>query len=103
MKNHHRDSQGRLLQTNKKWSDLKDTQQEYISNFLREKYLSCAITNERKSSKIDKEQILDEVYDKITERNIWIPKHEVKDYFNGKVTKYLNSLSKLGYEFAKRW
>jgi len=87
IKNHHHDSQGRLLQTNKKWSDLKNTQREYISNFLREKYLSCAITNDRKPSKMDKKQILDEVYDKITERNVWILKQEVNDYFNGKVTK----------------
>jgi len=101
MKNHHRDSQGRLLQTNKKWSDLKISQQEYISNYLREKYLSYVITNGRKPSKIDREQILDEVYDKITERNVWIPKQEVNNYFNGKVTGYLNSLANLGHEFAK--
>jgi len=103
MSNHHCDSQGRLLQTNKKWSALKNTQKEYISNFLREKYLSCVIANDREPSNIEKEQILDEVYDKITKRNIWIPKQEVSNYFNRKVTGYLNCLAKLGYEFLKRW
>lgn len=36
MKNHTRNSKGQLLQTNEKWSHLKQKQRETISIWLRE-------------------------------------------------------------------
>lgn len=58
MKN-HRIIDGKLLQTNKKWSALKLSQREWIINEL-------------------KEHTVDEAYSKIQERGIWIPYHEIK-------------------------
>ncbi|MBZ3766251.1 hypothetical protein K9P71_28535 [Bacillus cereus] len=40
MKNHIKNSKGQLLQTNKKWSHLKQKQRETISNWLREAYMN---------------------------------------------------------------
>lgn len=39
MKNHTRNSKGQLLQTNKKWSHLKQKQRETILTWLREAYI----------------------------------------------------------------
>lgn len=50
---------GRILQTNKRWSDLKLSQREWITNLL-------------------KEHTLDEVYAQIQDRGIWIPYAEIK-------------------------
>lgn len=55
----------KLLNTNKKWKDLKNSQKEWIKNLARD-------------------YSLDEVYEKIQEKEIWIPYLEVKKHCNYK-------------------
>ena len=79
---------GRLLQTNKKFSKLKESQKNLIAEWLYEECLEFFKQTKRfPSSKNEKEIILDVVYQKIEECNIWIPFIEVKQYFSKKQTK----------------
>lgn len=64
MKNHVKVN-NQLLKTNKTWKDLKNSQKEWIKN-------------------LSKDYSLDEVYEKIQERDIWIPFIEIKKHCNCK-------------------
>lgn len=78
---------GKLLQTNKKFSDLKNSQKELISNWLYEAYSSLA-KDDGTLLKKDKERVFSMVKEGIEERGIWIPFGEVIKYFNSKQHKY---------------
>lgn len=93
MKNHMK-VDGRLLQTNKKWSQLKMNQKELIDNKLKEEYTGFVLKNNRKLNKEEKEEILSSVYHMIEEKGIWIPFDEVKQHFQGKIQKYDNQVTK---------
>lgn len=93
MKNHEYRN-GKLLQTNKKFSQLKQSQKEWISGLLREKYLKGMSETGRKLSPKETNQILIEVYEAIQEKDIWIPMGEVEKYFKGKITRYIHSYQK---------
>jgi len=89
---------GKLLQTNKKYSHLKQKQKELIANWFRIEYVEFyERCNKFPSSKNEKEAIVDSVYSKIEKCGIWIPYSEIKGYFIKKQTKLKNSvLKKLG-------
>lgn len=87
MKNHIKVG-GKLLQTNKKWSHLKQKQKESIAALLRKLYINFVSDNGRKPNKEEKETILEDAYSVILEKEIWIPKGEVKKYFCKKIMKY---------------
>lgn len=92
MKNHIRKN-GQIIQTNKKWSQLKETQKEWISAQLKSEYIDIGLKKSRKPIKEDIENILNVVYEKIEEKNIWISYYEVKKFFLSKINlynKYLN-------------
>ena len=72
MKNHVYEN-GRLLQTNKKFSALKQKQKEWITNELRQRYISAINYPYIKLRSKKRDQILDEVYDLIQKKEIWIP------------------------------
>lgn len=91
MKN-HTIINGNLLQTNKKWNDLKIKQKEWIASSLREKYIKFSNLNKRLPNKLEKIQILDLVYSDIKEKDIWIPYKEVEKYFNSKINRYNTTL-----------
>lgn len=93
MKNHVKVN-GKLLQTNKKWSHLKQKQKEWIANLLRERYLHVTKEKGTKPSTSDCEEILSEVLRLIKERGMWIPDYEVEKYFNGKKTKWQRQFDK---------
>ena len=61
MKNHVYEN-GRLIQTNKKFSALKQKQKEWITNELRQRYISAINYPYTKLRPKKRDQILDEVY-----------------------------------------
>ncbi|PDX97083.1 transposase [Bacillus pseudomycoides] len=84
MKNHIKVN-GQIRQTNKKWSHLRQQQQERISNWLRREYTKFVQLNHRRPKKYEHDEILSEVMDRIEEREIWIPYGEVKRYYLSKI------------------
>lgn len=89
MKNHTRVG-GKLLQTNKRFSHLKQTQKEWILGRLRTRYIEALKESGGKPSNQVRDQILDDVYAEIEERDIWIPYGEVKKYYFSKISKFIN-------------
>lgn len=89
MKNHLKIN-GRLLQTNKKWSQLKEKQKQYIYDIIKDKYNTFRVKNSRIPNKVEKQTILNEVYSMIEDKGIWIPYSEVNKFFHSKLNK-LNS------------
>jgi len=67
MKNHVYQN-GRLLQTNKKFSALKQKQKEWITNELRQRYIGAINYPYTKLHPKKRDQILNEVYDLIEEK-----------------------------------
>ena len=85
---------GRLLQTNKTFSHLKESQKNSIAGWLYEECLEAFKQTKRfPSAKSEKEVILDAVYEKIQQHNIWIPFIEIKQYFSKKQTKLRNRIT----------
>lgn len=82
MKNHVKVN-GRLLQTNKKFSDLKMKQKEKISEMLYEEF-----KEQKVSGKLDIQSVVNAVYEKIREAEIWIPECELRKYFSAHLHKY---------------
>jgi len=78
----------RLLQVDKRFSDLKLRQREKISGWLLAEFKEKVNRNGILLGKHQKEQILDSVYEKIQEHEIWIPYYEVKQYFSRCLVKW---------------
>lgn len=93
MKN-HKMVNGKLLQTNKKWSHLKMRQREEIYNYFKEEYKKFFKENNKVPTKEDRRIILDKVYSLIEDREIWIPYNEVKRFFSSKIIKLNKMLLK---------
>lgn len=94
MKNHTRNSKGQLLQTNKKWSHLKQKQRETLSNWLREAYIVKIKIHNRRLKLREHEGVLSKVLFKIREHEIWIPEYEVEKCYKGKINKWYNAVQK---------
>ena len=77
----HQMIEGRLIQTDKRFSRLKQKQKEKINEWLYQEY--CALY--RKIGKVPdsrhNDKILFAVQNKIEEAGIWIPLGEVEKYF----------------------
>jgi hypothetical protein len=86
MKNHEHVN-GQILQTNKKWSHLKQNQKNLIAGWLQEEYRGFIVMYLRKPKRYEEEYMLDSVMERIQARNIWIPYVEVKKYFTRKKKK----------------
>ncbi|MFA2811464.1 transposase [Bacillus mycoides] len=91
MKNHIKVN-GKLLQTNKKWSHLRKKQKDHISNWLRREYIQFVRTHHRKPRKYEHDEIIHEVMNQIQEREIWIPYGEVKKYYVSKIGKWFRKI-----------
>lgn len=89
VKRHFRDGQGRLLQSDKGWRDLKLKQREWISDELRTRYLAAYDATGKAPSKKECDAIVREVIGLIEARNIWIPSREVFAYFSGRKGRWL--------------
>lgn len=93
MKNHiYQD--GKLLQTNKKWSHLKQSQRSWIQEMTREEHASYIAEHGYLPMKKRKEDVLDKVHEHVIERDIWIPYGELKAHV-GKAIDRLNHKSPL--------
>lgn len=93
MKNHINGEKG-VVQTNKKWTHLKQKQKEWISNLLKERYVRLAKEKGTPPSKVDCAGILAEVLCLIEARDMWIPEGEVKRHFDGKKVKWQKQVEK---------
>ena len=86
MKNHIW-SDGRLLQTNKKWSALKQSQRTWIQEIIREEhdaYVKEYVRLPLEKRKID---VINRIYARIEERGIWIPYGEFRIHVNKVIDK----------------
>lgn len=92
MKNHI-SVNGKLLQVNKKFSQLKTSQKERISQWLYEAYVLFA-KEDGTLLKRDKELVYDVVKQRIEEADIWIPFAEVIKYFEKKRSSYRKNFLK---------
>ncbi|MDH2449560.1 hypothetical protein PQ796_03210 (plasmid) [Priestia megaterium] len=94
MKNHVYQN-GRLLQTNKKFSALKQKQKEWITNELRQRYIGAINYPHVKLRPKKRDQILNEVYDLIVEKDIWVPYDEVEKYYYNKIPSFIRKNRKM--------
>lgn len=72
---------GRLLQTDKRFSSLKMSQKEKISDWLYEEYAKLYDKNKLPPDKRYNDYVLNNVYEKIFDADIWIPFYELRKYF----------------------
>ena len=88
-KNHVRVN-GTLLQTNKKWSHLKQKQRDWIYGITREAHKKFIDENNRLPMKTGKKKLIAAIESKIDERGIWLPSYELE---NG-IGKYIDRLNR---------
>lgn len=87
MKNHIR-VDGWLLQTNKKWSHLKQTQKEWVYLVCKQEYDRFEQETGKLTIMASREVLYDCIYAVIQEREIWIPLCEVKNALNKRITRW---------------
>ena len=87
MKNHIKVGE-KLLQTNKNFSHLKNSQKEKINGWLYEEYSKTWKENGRQPGKPQKEIIINSVYEKIEEAEIWLPLEELYAYYESHINKF---------------
>lgn len=95
MKNHIKVN-GRLLQTNKTFSQLKANQKNWIVEELYKLY-HCKMKEKRTTRKLPphhRDIVISSLYEQIQNREIWIPYDEVKKYTFSKITKIVKSFKK---------
>ena len=86
MKNHIK-VDGKLLQTNKRYENLKQKQKDKIMSWLYEAFEAKYLEKERMPDKRGDEEIVDAVYDRIQAADIWIPYGEVYRHYIAKKAK----------------
>lgn len=85
---------GTLLQTNKKWSHLKQKQREWIYEITRTEHKKFIEKNNRLPMKTGKKKLIAFVESKIGERGIWLPSYEIE---NG-IGKYIDRLNRKAWQ-----
>lgn len=80
----HRLVDGRLLQMNKRYSDLKLLQKEKISQWLYEEYRNMRLSTGRAPGKSQDAELLEKVYAKVQDSEMWIPFGEVFRHYKGR-------------------
>lgn len=88
---------GRLLQTNKRFSALKERQKMKIAEWFYEAYRNCYVESGKLPDKRSDDKILSYVFGKIEEAQIWIPDEEIHTYYRSRKNKLAKRLKK---EFA---
>lgn len=99
MKNHQM-VDGRLLQTNKKFSALKERQKMRIAEWTYEAYKDCYVNSGKVPNKSKESVILNYVFNKIEEAGIWIPDGEIYKYYHSRRSRLQKRLQK---EFAEEF
>src|SRR5690625_3113370 len=95
MKNHIKVN-GKLLQTNKRFSQLKQSQKEWIATELFKLYHD-KMKERRTTRKLPanhRDEVISSLYKKIEEREIWILYHELEKYTFSKITNIIKSFKK---------
>ena len=82
MKNHEW-IDGKLLQTNKKYSNLKQKQKDKIYEWMYAAFKDVFQQNGQFPGQKQDEVILDKVMDNIRAAEIWIPEYEVEKHYKG--------------------
>ena len=93
MKNHV-NVDSRLLQTNKKYSQLKVSQKEKIAEWLFQETKEYYASNGIYPSREHLYEIVDAVYDKIEAAGIWIPYEEVIRHYRSKLSAIKKHIEK---------
>ncbi len=99
MKN-HKLIDGRLLQTNKKFSALKESQKTKIAEWEYEAYKDCYLKYKKVPDKRRVDEILISVFEKIEAAEIWIPEDEIYKHYQSRHSKLLKRLKK---EFSEEF
>ncbi|MCQ6275979.1 hypothetical protein JMM81_13630 [Bacillus sp. V3B] len=95
MKNHI-NVNGKLFQTNKRFSQLKQSQKDWIATELYKLYHN-KMKERRTTKKLSpdhRDAIISSLYEQIQSREIWIPYGEVERYAFSKTTKIVKSFKK---------
>ena len=95
-KNHVMTDRG-ILQTDKKFSALKERQKVKIAEWMYEAYRDCYLEFGRVPQKGKEVEVLSYVFQQIDDAGIWIPDGEIYQYYRSRKTKLLKRLKK---EFA---
>ena len=77
----HKKIDGKLLQMNKTFSNLKMKQKDKITAWVYEEYKKYVTENEKIPHGKADDLIIDAVLDKINEADIWIPTGEIVSYY----------------------
>ena len=95
MKNHIKVN-GKILQTNKHFSQLKNNQKEWIAAELYKLYHNMMEEKctTRKLPPNQRDKVISSLYEQIQNREIWIPYGEIKKYVFSKTTKIVKSFKK---------
>lgn len=88
-KNHVRVN-GTLLQTNKKWSQLKQKQRDWIYGIARSEHKRFLEENNLLPMKAGKKNLIDVIVAKVDERGIWLPSDELESG----IDKYIDRLNR---------
>jgi hypothetical protein len=86
---------GRIIRIDKRFSSLRQSQKQKISNWLYEEYSKIYESNNLPPDSRYNEYILNVVYDKIEEAEIWLPFGELERYFNSRKSHYKKRYEKL--------
>ncbi len=93
MKN-HQIIDGRPLQTNKKFSALKESQKTKVAEWEYEAYKDSYLKYKKVPDKQREDEILFSVIDQIEAAEIWIPEDEIYKHYQGRRNKLLKRLKK---------
>ena len=89
----HKIIDGKLLQTDKKYANLKMKQKESINLWLSEEIRSFYKEYHKMPTKEDEFRgVLDQVYKRIEEADIWIPYGEIFDKYMGSRMNRINKI-----------
>lgn len=80
----HKRVDGRLLQMNKQFNNLKMKQRDKITGWVYEEYKKYFLREERVPDRNGDEQIVSAVLQKIYDADIWIPDDEIYAYYHRK-------------------
>lgn len=90
----HQMVDGRLLQTDKPFSQLKQSQKEKINEWLYQEYSALYRANGKPPDSRYNDAILNAAYGKIEGAQIWIPFGEVRKYFYSRKNKFRKRFEK---------
>ena len=83
----HRMVNGRLLQMNQRYGQLKQKQKQKISGWMYEAYRKQAADN------LSDKEALQPVFDRIEDAKIWIPEHEIVSRYRAKKNQFRKRLA----------